>query len=116
MFEAVCADCGETCQVPFMPTSGKPVYCSNCFEKRGNGRDDSRRPNFPERRNFSAPSNQSQANYDQQFEAINAKLDKIMRALTSTPKVEATQPTTEVVEKKAAAKKPAKKKTAKKKE
>lgn len=36
MFEAVCADCGATCQVPFKPTEGKAVYCSSCFEKRRN--------------------------------------------------------------------------------
>ena len=111
MFEAVCADCGETCQVPFMPTSGKPVYCSNCFEKRGNGRTDSRRPEFSERRSFSAPS-QGQANYDQQFAAINVKLDRLLSALNPAPKAE----TKKAVEEKPAAKKPAKKKAAKKKE
>ncbi len=31
MFAATCDACGNDCQVPFKPTSGKPVYCSNCF-------------------------------------------------------------------------------------
>ncbi len=31
MFPAVCAECGKECQVPFKPTEGKPVYCSECF-------------------------------------------------------------------------------------
>jgi CxxC-x17-CxxC domain-containing protein len=34
MFEAVCASCGQTARVPFRPTSGKPVYCSDCFRSR----------------------------------------------------------------------------------
>ena len=34
MFEAVCAECGQTCEVPFRPTGDKPVYCTNCFSKR----------------------------------------------------------------------------------
>lgn len=42
MFEAVCADCGSKCQVPFKPTSGKPVYCSKCFEKYDDKGSDSR--------------------------------------------------------------------------
>ena len=25
------SDCGREAQVPFRPTSGKPVYCSDCF-------------------------------------------------------------------------------------
>ena len=27
----ICADCGKKCEVPFKPTSNKPVYCSDCF-------------------------------------------------------------------------------------
>lgn len=34
MFPAVCDECGKDTQVPFQPTSGKPVYCSECFERR----------------------------------------------------------------------------------
>jgi CxxC-x17-CxxC domain-containing protein len=31
MFSATCSSCGKEAQVPFRPTSGKPVYCSDCF-------------------------------------------------------------------------------------
>ena len=34
MFEATCSSCGKTAQVPFRPTSGKPVYCDDCFRSR----------------------------------------------------------------------------------
>ncbi len=49
MFDAVCAKCKKPCKVPFKPTSGKPVSCSNCFVKRespGRGR-----PSFGGRNN-----------------------------------------------------------------
>lgn len=38
MYDAVCDKCGRNCRVPFRPTSGKPVYCSDCFEDQGGSR------------------------------------------------------------------------------
>ncbi len=34
MFEATCSNCGKTAMVPFRPTSGKPVFCDDCFSRR----------------------------------------------------------------------------------
>ena len=34
MFEAVCAECGQTAKVPFRPRDDRPVYCSECFAKK----------------------------------------------------------------------------------
>jgi CxxC-x17-CxxC domain-containing protein len=34
MHDAICSSCGRATQVPFRPTSGKPVYCSDCFAAR----------------------------------------------------------------------------------
>ncbi|HBN07298.1 MAG TPA: hypothetical protein DD435_01175 [Cyanobacteria bacterium UBA8530] len=34
MFKAICATCGVETTVPFEPTSGKPVYCRNCFQPK----------------------------------------------------------------------------------
>jgi CxxC-x17-CxxC domain-containing protein len=34
MFTATCSNCGKEASVPFRPTSGKPVYCSDCFALR----------------------------------------------------------------------------------
>jgi CxxC-x17-CxxC domain-containing protein len=28
-----CSDCGDECQVPFVPRTNKPVYCSDCFRQ-----------------------------------------------------------------------------------
>lgn len=105
MHSAVCDKCGQNCEVPFKPTSGKPIYCSNCFDGKndkgsrgGNGGDQS----------------------SKQFKMLNEKLDKVLKLLSATtPKDE---PKKEVkVEKKAekvkkiATKKPVAKKASKKK-
>ena len=34
MFTATCSSCGKEASIPFNPTSGKPVYCSDCFALR----------------------------------------------------------------------------------
>lgn len=92
MHQATCADCGQSCEVPFKPTGDRPVYCSNCFKgkddsnsNRGGGRDSAKsnfnsssysKPEFTPRNNNSGPSNE-------QFEKLNAKLDKILSILNS---------------------------------
>lgn len=77
MFDAVCDECRNTCKVPFQPSSGKPVYCSNCFgEKKGAG---------------GREQSGCQSQCDKQFEQLNNKLDKILMMLapnaleTATP-------------------------------
>ena len=38
MHTATCSACGKECQVPFVPSGEKPVYCSDCFQgQRGGG-------------------------------------------------------------------------------
>ena len=37
MFSATCSSCGKEAQVPFQPSGDKPVYCSDCFQRRGGG-------------------------------------------------------------------------------
>lgn len=34
MFTATCSGCGREAKVPFRPTSGKPVFCNDCFASR----------------------------------------------------------------------------------
>ena len=38
MFPATCAECGKETSVPFEPSQGRPVYCSDCFRKVRPGR------------------------------------------------------------------------------
>jgi len=33
LFPAVCADCGKETEVPFEPSQGRQVYCSDCYRK-----------------------------------------------------------------------------------
>lgn len=61
MTKVTCSACGIDCEVPFKPTSSKPVYCSNCYAKSDNG-----------------GSSRGSA---KDFEIINEKLNKIMDAL-----------------------------------
>ena len=63
MYEVTCDACGERCEVPFNPTEGKPVYCSNCFKKTG--RSESKKPE----------------QFKKELEEINEKLDKILKSL-----------------------------------
>ncbi len=45
LFDAVCKKCGKKCKVPFKPTTGKGVSCSDCFvpkDSNERGRNDSR--------------------------------------------------------------------------
>ena len=37
MFTATCSSCGREASVPFRPTTGKPVYCSDCFRTQRGG-------------------------------------------------------------------------------
>ena len=103
MHKAVCAECGRECEVPFKPNGSRPIYCSNCFEAQGGGKDrpqrDSRsnyevnsRPNFGgnSRPTFDArPSYDggernltSKPQSDLDLRAINIKLDRILELLT----------------------------------
>jgi len=33
MHPAVCVESGKDCEVPFEPREGRPVYCSECYNK-----------------------------------------------------------------------------------
>ena len=33
MFPVTCAECGKETEVPFEPREGRPVYCSECYNK-----------------------------------------------------------------------------------
>lgn len=100
MHEVTCDKCGKRCEVPFKPTEGKPVYCSDCFEKTGNssrygdrdskrfdrgsynrsgGRDSGR---FSKRDSGSNKPEQ----FIKEFDQLNRKLDAILKALEVSKK------------------------------
>lgn len=90
LFKAVCSKCGKDCEVPFKPTGSKPVFCRDCFKANGGfdaNRSEARsfgRPQFDNRTNDRPTAAPLQPNYKEQFEAINSKLDKILKILTPT--------------------------------
>jgi CxxC-x17-CxxC domain-containing protein len=74
MFKATCADCGDSCEVPFRPNGEKPIYCRACFGNAKAGATD-----YKEfRRSAPAPADDRSK---EQFAAINAKLDMIIKAM-----------------------------------
>lgn len=86
MFKTVCSNCGKDCEVPFRPTSGKPVYCSDCFETMGGRSADGGRNERPERRDrpsFDRHQTSARVDNSKQFEDFNKKLDKIIELLTA---------------------------------
>jgi len=86
MFNAICDECGDNCQVPFEPRNGKPVLCSNCFAKKeGRGSDS---------RSFSPRP--ATGNID--LSELNAKLDKIIKLLTPAEPKNITEKILETIE------------------
>jgi len=76
MYEAICDECGEKCEVPFKPSSDKPIYCSNCFAKKNESGDRGARGDNRDRGRGD--------DFGKQFKAITEKLDEILQVLSST--------------------------------
>jgi CxxC-x17-CxxC domain-containing protein len=82
MFPAVCDNCGKDCEVPFRPSSDKPIYCSKCFEDVAPRRDD-RAPRRDNSSSFKPRDNSSDiSQLKDQLGSISGKLDKIIRLLS----------------------------------
>ncbi|KKT51194.1 MAG: hypothetical protein UW42_C0005G0002 [Candidatus Collierbacteria bacterium GW2011_GWB1_44_197] len=93
LFRATCDQCGQSCEVPFRPTNGKPVLCSNCFSISKN---DGRRPTMGG--SFSKPVS-SAKDSDVDLKTINEKLDKILGLLSpSVPKVASKELTAKILD------------------
>ncbi len=95
LHKATCAQCGNTCEVPFRPTGERPVYCKDCFARMGGGmeRDGDRRENRFEKRELrpnDAPKSYGegsrgnvQGNDDvkKELQAMNMKLDRLIKVI-----------------------------------
>lgn len=94
MFQAVCASCGKTCEVPFRPNGKKPVYCKECFAENGGPAAEPRNERPFAREGFpSAPRNDSGKEIielKKQVEALGRKIDALMTIVSGkTEPVEA---------------------------
>lgn len=87
MHKAVCADCGKDCEVPFRPSGGKPVLCSECFsgKREAGDRGERKEYNREPRREFNSrpaqSSGPSQEDLKKQLVEVNAKLDKLINVV-----------------------------------
>lgn len=78
MFKATCADCGEMCEVPFKPSNGKPVFCSDCFG--GGSRSESTKP-------MQRADDAGVAELREAVIELGVKLDKVLLLLQRTTPV-----------------------------
>ncbi len=91
MYQAICDQCGKPCEVPFKPTSGKPVYCSACFGSKkeiGNNRGgNSSQRNYdsykaPKKQDFGNDISKGNNNeVKKQLEILNGKMDLLIKAI-----------------------------------
>ncbi len=100
MFDAICDKCGKKFELPFRPTGSKPVYCNECFDKGGNS--------------LNRSNNKVVNQYKEQFDMLNVKLDRIIKALTSVVPVKEKKKKVIVKKKKVVVKKKEKAKKSKK--
>tara|TARA_Y100000034_G_scaffold22546_2_gene26009 strand:- start:12614 stop:13039 length:426 start_codon:yes stop_codon:yes gene_type:complete len=66
MTQVTCSACGAKCEVPFKPTTSKPLFCDDCFAKQDKD---------------SSGRGSGNKNSGKDLKIINQKLDKIMKAL-----------------------------------
>ena len=82
LFEAVCDKCGNKCDLPFEPTGNKPIYCRSCFrESQGSNERFGQKNRFESKKFDDRQESNMPTISSGDLEAINRKLDKIMKAL-----------------------------------
>lgn len=98
MHKVICDECKRPCEVPFLPTAGKPVYCNTCFggkkETGGNDRDNRGGDHFP-RKNFDNYKTPAKVDFGNDInkvtgqeikkllESLNSKMDLLVKTLVS---------------------------------
>jgi len=98
MHKAVCDECQKSCEVPFRPSSDKPIYCNDCFSgKRGNeaprrefNNDRGPKRDFNDKPSFSKPAGAPvNDEVKKQLGEMNNKLDRLINVIEkmSAPKV-----------------------------
>ncbi|MBW6440812.1 hypothetical protein K0B03_02140 [Patescibacteria group bacterium] len=92
MHQAVCDQCGKSCEVPFRPSEGKPIYCNLCFGGKKNEGSERGSDRFSQEKNnsYKAPrrndysDNSSKGNNDElknQLVLLNSKMDRLISAV-----------------------------------
>ena len=86
MTKAKCDECKKSCEVPFRPTAGKPVYCNDCFRGQGAaGQERAPRREFNDRPQAPRPSftvgSEGGNDTKKQLELLNSKMDKLIASI-----------------------------------
>jgi len=86
MFKAECAECGNTCEVPFRPNGKKPVFCNDCFAHEDSARDSRRefspRPSYNNDRPAPRPD-QAFNDLKAELRGVNEKLERLISLLSA---------------------------------
>jgi len=80
MYDVICDKCKKECQVPFKPSSNKPVLCDECFKEKGGS------------------SRGGSGISKEQLAQLNGKLDKILGILQGSEVIHDEQVLEEPVE------------------
>ncbi|MFA6338685.1 MAG: CxxC-x17-CxxC domain-containing protein [Candidatus Paceibacterota bacterium] len=107
MHKAVCSECSQSCEVPFRPTNGKPVYCKDCFATKGDERDSrggdrggDRGGRFPQRefnndrvqvKPAFVNTNGGNADVLKKIDELNVKIDRLAKAVEALSSTKAVQ-------------------------
>lgn len=98
LHQAICADCGKSCEVPFKPNGRKPVYCKECFARSEGVAESGSRPqrdaSFTPKPFFKSPApmggDKRIDDLKVQMDSVNYKLEKLIKMLEgSKPEVKA---------------------------
>lgn len=104
LHQATCSTCGKSCEVPFKPNGKKPVFCRDCFKKSdapsygksaygkspygkpaytkpAYGKSSYDKPSYGKPSPYKTDYRKKEVDYSAALEEINAKLNKILRAL-----------------------------------
>lgn len=85
--KATCTKCGDSCEVPFKPVSGKPIFCRNCFVKTADTGKGRAGDAYPKREyqphGYTKPAAESGGNKDvlKQLEVLNGKIERLIHAV-----------------------------------
>lgn len=93
MHKVICDECGKNCEVPFRPSSDKPVFCSFCFGKQNDDQSSDRgsrssadrnsKPSYNDKPSYQKNASPKTDDYKARLDELNLKMDKVLKMLSS---------------------------------
>lgn len=83
MHRVNCDECGKSCEVPFKPTHGKPVFCDDCFKGKRDADFGGFKKDFGGEKSFRSekPRPSMDDEIKRQMVDMNAKIDRLVFAM-----------------------------------